>query len=190
MALVVDPNTGRLVDEKELGRTKQQQDNKKDINVNLYDGKDETDIQLATAEDNNEVSGATAFVAGLGSGAIKTVEGVVSLGAELLDLGATENSAAQVEAFFDKLNPLEEIAEQRAIGRLTEAFVQIGIPGAAGAKLATTLATKALKAKKAGKLVSFKNKNIAKGKKKAEELNKLSGTQRFGAVVLGGAAGS
>ena len=189
MALVVDPNTGRLVDEKELGRTKQQQDNKKDINVNLYDGKDETDIQLATAEDNNEVSGATAFVAGLGSGAIKTVEGVVSLGAELLDLGATENSAAQVEAFFDKLNPLEEIAEQRAIGRLSEALIQIGIPGAAGAKLATTLATKALKAKKAGKLVSFKNKNIAKGKKKAEELNKLSGTQRFGAVVLGGAAG-
>ena len=51
------------------------------------------------------------------------------------------------------------------------------------------MATKALKAKKAGKLVSFKNKNIAKGKKKAEELNKLSGTQRFGAVVLGGAAG-
>ena len=115
-----------------------------------------TDIQLAEAEDNNEVSGATAFVAGLGSGAIKTVEGVVSLGAELLDLGATENSAAQVEAFFDKLNPLEEIAEQRAIGRLSEALVQIGIPGAAGAKLATTLATKALKAKKAGKLVSLK----------------------------------
>jgi len=76
MALVVDPNTGRLVDEKELGKTKQQRDNKEDINVNLYDGKDETDIQLATAEDNNEVSGATAFVAGLGSGAIKTVEGV------------------------------------------------------------------------------------------------------------------
>ena len=189
MALVVDPNTGRLVDEKELGKTKEQRDNKKDINVNLYDGKDETDIQLAEAEDNNEVSGATAFVAGLGSGAIKTVEGVVSLGAELLDLGATENSAAQVEAFFDKLNPLEEIAEQRAIGRLSEALVQIGIPGAAGAKLATTLATKALKAKKAGKLVSFKNPNAVKGKKKAEELNKLSGTQRFGAVVLGGAAG-
>ena len=46
MVLVVDPNTGRLVDEKELGKTKQQRDNKEDINVNLYDGKDETDIQL------------------------------------------------------------------------------------------------------------------------------------------------
>ena len=29
MALVVDPNTGRLVDEKELGKTKEQRDNKK-----------------------------------------------------------------------------------------------------------------------------------------------------------------
>ena len=35
MALVVAPNTGRLVDEKELCKTKQQQANKKDINVNL-----------------------------------------------------------------------------------------------------------------------------------------------------------
>ena len=186
---VIDPKTGRLVPEKSLGKNQKKEDNEKDINKNLYTGTDETDIELPEAEDNNEVSGATAFVAGLGSGAIKTVEGVVSLGAELLDLGATENSAAQVEAFFDKLNPLEEIAEQRAIGRLTEALVQVGIPGAAGAKLATTLATKALKAKRAGKLTSFKNPNIAKGKKKAEELNKLSGKQRFSAVVLGGAAG-
>jgi 3-methyladenine DNA glycosylase Tag len=188
MALVVDPNTGRLVDEKELGKSKDQKDNKKDINQNLYKQTfDETELE--TPEQNNEVSGATAFAAGLGSGVIKTVEGVVSLGAELLDLGADTNTAAQVEAFFDKINPLEELAEQRAIGRLTEALVQVGIPGAAGARLATTLATKALKAKKAGKLVSFKNPNIAKGKKKAEDLNKLSGTQRFGAVVLGGAAG-
>ena len=188
MALVVDPNTGRLVDEKELGKSKDQKDNKKDINQNLYKQTfDETELE--TPEQNNEVSGATAFAAGLGSGVIKTVEGVVSLGAELIDLGADTNTAAQVEAFFDKINPLEELAEQRAIGRLTEALVQVGIPGAAGAKLATTLATKALKAKKAGKLVSFKNPNIAKGKKKAEELNKLSGVQRFGAVVLGGAAG-
>ena len=110
--------------------------NQQDIDKALSYGIDTEDM-VPEAEKNNEVSGATAFVAGLGSGAIKTVEGVVSLGAELLDLGATENSAAQVEAFFDKLNPLEEIAEQRAIGRLSEALVQIGIPGAAGAKPCT-----------------------------------------------------
>ena len=46
------------------------------------------------------------------------------------------------------LNPFEEIAEQRAVGRLTEAFVQIAIPGGAGAK-AATMAARALKAKRA-----------------------------------------
>ena len=40
---------------------------------------------------------ATAFAAGLASGAIKTVEGVVSLGAELLDLGAGTDAARDVE---------------------------------------------------------------------------------------------
>ena len=144
---------------------------------------------LIPQEEGNEVSWYTSGLSGIASGLIKVPEGIFSLGAELVDLGFDTNTAADVEMFFDKLNPLEEIAEQRAIGRLSEALVQIGIPGAAGARLATTLATKALKAKKAGKLVSFKNPNIAKGKKKAEELNKLSGTQRFGAVVLGGAAG-
>ena len=38
---------------------------------------------------DDEVSGLTAAAAGVGAGLIKTVEGVVSLGAELMDLGLT-----------------------------------------------------------------------------------------------------
>ena len=186
MAFVLDPITGQLIDEKELQNKKKQQQNLQDINKSY--GIDTEDV-VPEAEENNEVGGATAFAAGLGSGVIKTVEGVVSLGAELIDLGADTNLAADVELFFDKVNIFEETAEQRAIGRLTEALIQVGIPGAAGAKLATTLATKALKAKRAGKYVNFKAKNLKQGVKKAEQLNKLSGKQRFAAVVAGGAAG-
>ena len=80
--------------------------NQQDIDKALSYGIDTEDM-VPEAEKNNEVSGATAFVAGLGSGVIKTVEGVVSLGAELIDLGADTNTAAQVETFFDKINPLE-----------------------------------------------------------------------------------
>ena len=138
---------------------------------------------------DDEVSGLTAAAAGVGSGLIKTVEGVVSLGAELMDLGLTENAAMEVEQFFDKINPLEEIAEQRAVGKLTQALIQIGLPAGAGAKIATKLATKALQARKAGKYANVMSKNAQKGIKKAKELNKLTGKQRFGAVVLGGAAG-
>ena len=180
MAFVIDPETGALIPENQAG-------NKSDINKNLYSTSfDETNIDF---EDPSEIGGAAAFSAGVASGLIKTVEGVVSLGAELIDLGADTDTAAKVETFFDDLNPFEEIAEQRAVGRLTEALIQIGIPGAGGAKLATTLATKAIRAKKAGKYVSFKADNLKKGAKKAQDLNKLSGTQRFAAVVAGGAAG-
>ena len=186
MALVLDPVTGALVQENELENKKKQRENITDLNKTNYD---ETNISLDPVEDNNEVSGATAFVSGIASGLIKVPEGVVSLGAELIDLGAGTNTAASVEQFFDDINPFEEIAEQRAVGRLTEAFVQIGIPGAAGAKLATKLATKALKAKRAGKYANFKSKNVKKGLDKAKKLNELSGTQRFGAIVAGGAAG-
>ena len=185
MAVVLDPVTGALIREEELTNKKKQRQNIADVNKLDYG---ETTL-TPDAEDNNEVSGATAFVAGLASGLIKVPEGVVSLGAELIDLGAGTDTAASVEQFFDKINPFEEVAEQRAIGRLTEAFVQIGVPGAAGAKLATKLATKALKAKRAGKYANFKAANTKKGIQKAEQLNKLSGTQRFGAIVVGGAAG-
>ncbi len=183
-----DPRFKPLTPEEEERRKKQKkitEGNKQDL---VKAGIDETDIELPDAEDNNEVSGATAFTAGLASGFIKVGEGVVSLGAELIDLGVDTDTAASVEQFFDDLNPFEEIAEQRAIGKLTEAFVQIAVPGGAGAK-AATMAAKALKAKRAGKYVNFKGKNLKKGTAKVKQLNDLSGKQRFAAIVAGGAAG-
>tara|TARA_R100000654_G_scaffold61627_1_gene88562 strand:- start:1518 stop:5513 length:3996 start_codon:yes stop_codon:yes gene_type:complete len=186
MPLVIDPQTGALIDSEELNRKQNQQKNLEDVNRSY--GIDTEDV-VPEAEDNNEVSGAVAFAAGIGSGIIKVGEGVVSLGAELIDLGAGTDLAADVEMFFDKINIFEETAQSRAVGKLTEALVQIGIPGGAGAKLATTLASKAVRAKKAGKYVNFKAANLKKGIQKTKDLNKLSGTQRFAAIVAGGAAG-
>jgi len=165
-------------------------------------------IKSAPVEEK-EVGGLTSAVAGVGSGLVKTVEGVVSLGAELMDLGAgqlvglpstkgsTINAAEEVEEFFDTLNVFEETAEARATGKLTQALVQIGVPGTAGAKLtlaganamARKLAQKAIKAKKAGNYANVMSSNAQKGIKKAAELNKLTGKKRFSAIVLGGAAG-
>ena len=142
-----------------------------------------------TEADEKEVGGLTSAAAGVGSGVVKTVEGVVSLGAELMDLGLTENAADEVESFFDTINIFEETANARAAGKITQALIQIGVPAAAGSKLAIKLADKALKAKKAGKYANVMSKNAQKGIKKAKELNKLTGKKRFGALVLGGAAG-
>ena len=56
------------------------------------------------------------------------------MSAELFDLGggklfgvpSTKDSAfsaaAEVEQFFDKLNPFEELAEERAAGKISEAL--------------------------------------------------------------------
>ena len=144
---------------------------------------------LFPAEENNEVSWYTSGLAGIASGGIKVVEGAFSLGAELIDLGFDTNSAANVEMFFDKLNPLEEYAEQTGIGKLTQALVQIGVPGTAGFKLGSKLAKKYFDAKKAGLLVSSGSKNITKQKQLADKLNKQTGYARFGVGAVGGAAG-
>ena len=144
---------------------------------------------LFPAEENNEVSWYTSGLAGIASGGIKVVEGAFSLGAELIDLGFDTNSAAQVEMFFDKLNPLEEYAEQTGVGKLTQALVQIGVPGTAGFKLGSKLAKKYFDSKKAGLLVSAGSKNITKQKQIADKLNKQTGYARFGVGAVGGAAG-
>ena len=109
---------------------------------------------LAPPEDNNQISQINSAMAGIASGIIKVPEGVISLGAELIDLGLGTDYAARVEQAFDTINIFEETAQEAAAGKIVEALIQIGIPSAAGAKLATTLASKALKAKKAGRYLN------------------------------------
>ena len=145
-------------------------------------------IPLNSAEENNETSWYTALGAGLISGLIKVPEGIVSLGAELIDLGADTNTVASVEQFFDKINPFEEVAEERTIGKLSEVLVQIGVPGSAGFKAASNLANKAIKAKQAGAYAKW-GKNSRRALQEVEKLNKKAGSRKFVAGVMGGATG-
>ena len=142
-------------------------------------------IPLLPAEEENEVSWYKAAAAGIASGLIKVPEGIVSLAAELMDLGMDTDRAAEVERYFDKLNPFEEIAEERAIGKITEALIQIGIPGGYGFKLGSA----AIKAKKAGTYANLGSKKVMQATTKAKRLNDRIGYKRFAAGVAGGAAG-
>jgi hypothetical protein len=145
-------------------------------------------IPFNSAEKNNETSWYTAFGAGIASGLIKIPEGIVSLGAELIDLGADTNKAASVEQFFDKINPFEEIAEERTIGKLAEIFTQIGVPGTAGFKAASGLANKAIRAKKLGAYANFGRKS-KEALEEVQKLNKSAGYRKFVAGIMGGATG-
>ena len=150
-------------------------------------------LPLNPAEEYEDTSWYTAAAAGIASGILKVPEGVFSLAAELIDLGADTNTAASVESFFDKWNPFEEVAEERAIGKLTEALVQIGIPGGIGYKMANkaarNLTAKALRAKRAGTYANLKGKGVHQAMGKVKAFNEKAKYGRFAAGVMGGAAG-
>ena len=143
---------------------------KKSLNENIPNISD-TEVPSQEPPDNS-VGQFQAGLAGIASGLLKIPEGFVSLGAELMDAtGMTSEAAAKVEAAFDFINPFEEIAEQAAAGKILEAIVSVGVPAGAGAKLATTLANKALKAKRMGTYVNLRGKNVRKGMEQVYKLN-------------------
>ena len=109
------------------------------------------------------------LLAGVASGAIKLPEGFVSLGAELIDLGFDTDTATDVEEFFDKLNPFEEIAEKSLTGKITEGLVQLGIPGIGGYRLGAGLARGALAARKSG---TYLSKSVGKKLKARKDIDK------------------
>ena len=142
-------------------------------------------FDLTPQEQSSETSAITAAMAGIVSGVIKVPEGVVSLGAELIDLGFDTDLAAKVETAFDKFNVFEEVADDRAIGRIAETIIQIGVPGGIGFKLAS----KAVKAKKAGNYMDATGGNLQKAAKKANDYNKTLGRKKFLAGMAGGVGG-
>ena len=105
------------------------------------------------------------ILAGLGSGIFKIFEGGATLGATLLDLGVDKNRAEAVEAFFDDINPFDEMASATAAGKITELIVNLGIPGGAAFRIGSGLTKATLAAKEAGTYLgrAEKVKRFAKG---------------------------
>tara|TARA_R110000744_G_scaffold377450_1_gene492472 strand:- start:42 stop:4763 length:4722 start_codon:yes stop_codon:yes gene_type:complete len=121
----------------------------------------------------NDVGTFQSIMAGIGSGLFKIPEGLFSLGATLIDLGADTNKAAEVENFFAKINPFDEMADATTAGKITELITNIAIPGGAAFKLANT----AVKASKGGNYLNMAGtagKNINNGiKKTLNQKNKI-----------------
>ena len=106
-------------------------------------------------QDDSDVSSIGSFMAGIGSGLFKIPEGVVSLGATLIDLGADTDTATGVEEFFADINPFDEYAKETAAGRISELLVNLAVPAGYAAKTAGKMADVALAAKKGGKYLKF-----------------------------------
>jgi hypothetical protein len=112
----------------------------------------------------NEVGITQSILAGVGSGVFKIFEGAATLGATLLDLGIDKNRAEAVEAYFDEINPFDEMAEATAAGKITELIINIGVPGGLAFKVGSGLTKATLQAKKAGKYLSRNEKLKRYGK--------------------------
>ena len=102
-------------------------------------------------ESNNDVGTLESIFAGLISGTIAIPKGFFSLGASIIDLGLGTESAAKVESFFDDLTEFDEKAEATTAGKITELLVNIGVPGGIAFTKASSLAGRALRARKDGK---------------------------------------
>jgi len=64
-------------------------------------------------------------LAGVATGLWNIPKGFVSLGAEIFDLVGDTDTAEDVEKWFDDVNPFDDEAEARTIGKITQAITQI-----------------------------------------------------------------
>ncbi len=139
-----------------------------------------------TAEKNNSVGTIESMLSGIASGLIAIPKGFFSLGASLMDLGVNSGKAAAVEKWFDDLTEFDEKAEATAAGKITEALVNIGIPGGLAFKSASGMAKTAMLAGKNNKYVRMSNKNLVDAADEALELTARGKGRQFVAGALGG----
>jgi hypothetical protein len=141
---------------------------------------------LLPQEKDNTVSTFQSVLSGIGSGLIQIPKGAFSLGATLYDLGAGTNKAAEIEKFFDDLTELDEKAEATTAGKITQALVNLGVPGTYGFKLGSNLAKSAIQAKKTGNYFTLSNPVLREAADKAIELNTKGKLATFAAGAVGG----
>jgi len=110
---------------------------------------------VSKTDNDNDPNTFLSIMAGIGSGIFKIPEGLFSLGATLIDLGADTNKAAEVEEFFAKINPFDEMAEETTAGKITELITNLAIPGGIGFKLGNQLTKTALLAKKSNRYLNL-----------------------------------
>ena len=161
----------------------------------------------------NEVGLGESVGSAMISGLIKIPLGFAYVGAEIKDAFAEEGEkvdegqVAKLSESIEKsilgviLKETEERARATATGKITEAMIQIygaakfaGKPAAKGlaiaSKHARKIADKVVNTMSKGSYVSTKSKDLYNTAKKVKDLNKLSKTDKFVGVTIGGGLGT
>jgi len=130
-------------------------------------------------------------LAGVATGLWNIPKEVFSFGAEIYDLVGDTNTAKEIEDWFDEVNPFDDEAEARTVGRVTQAIAQIGFPVVGGAIKGVQVANRiremsqrAIQAKRAGKVM-----NLARIGEKIMGVDKLSKRGKLVGGIVGGGVG-
>ena len=196
--------------------TTQVQDNKvimaesSTMDVKEEDGKEIVEWQDKDGKSsdpfNNPLSISSSVGFAIQSGLIKIPYGFANVTAMIMDLARKDDVpidqsyVARLETWFDKtmvgsyMGYAEERAREHALGRITEAIVQmyggwkfVGKYGVKAADEAMKILNKATDAIKNGKYVrTANNKNLYQAAKNAQKLNKLANKQKFVGIAVGG----
>ena len=116
-------------------------------------------------------------LAGVATGIWNIPKGFVSLGAELYDLIGDTDKAKEVEQWFDDVNPFDDEAEARTIGKVVQAITQIAPVAIGGGALGI----------RAGKAIGEK---LAKRAVLAKQLNKSFSLSKYGSKIIGSKSGA
>jgi hypothetical protein len=110
-------------------------------------------------------------LAGVATGLWNIPKGVFSFGAELFDLLGDTNTAKEVEDWFDDVNPFDDEAEARTVGKITQAITQVA-PMAVGGAIG-------------GVMVADRVRKMAQAAIAAKKSNRIMNLSRIGEKILG-----
>jgi len=110
-------------------------------------------------------------LAGVATGLWNIPKGFVSLGAELFDLIGDTDKARDVEKWFDDVNPFDDEAEARTVGKITQAITQIAPLAVSGFTLGARAGTKIARGlSKRSALLEAKKLGFTEGERLSRDL--------------------
>ena len=150
-------------------------------------------------DESEDVGFFESALAGVATGLWNIPKGFVSLGAEIFDLVGDTDTAKDVEQWFDDVNPFDDEAEARTIGKITQALTQIAplavsgfaLGAKAGQKISRNLAKRALASRNAqlDKLINMDATRIAKRAIAAKRAGKSFSLANTGRKIMGKTSG-
>jgi len=130
-------------------------------------------------------------LAGVATGLWNIPKGVFSFGAEIYDLIGDTNTAKEIEDWFDDVNPWDDEAEARTVGRVTQAIAQVApmavggaIGGVAVADRIRKMSQAAIAAKRGGNVMK-----LARIGEKIMGVDKLTKRGKLVGGIVGGGVG-